>query len=443
MPMRICPLLIVSVDWRVARYAGNSGQSNLQRKAGSGLPSGVRPHGSAPQRLMCCTTADGFDDTKPSVNREVVIPGQPDCLKPYLQPATMDLVRLRQAYRLYVTAETVELRRRRLLVAFAAFVHCWRDTHFTMSQLGKVASWFRELNVSIARAVRFIQLTGSRVRRAVRADRIQHLDAIKAQVARQDLKGPRELFRALRRAFPQARSSRRNGFQPLPQVQLEDGSFAQTQDQRLARWGAFFAEQEAGEVATSASYTAALAEQKELARPAADQATRFHWKTMITLAETEVLLLNTKSRKAVGYDGISSELLKLDPPASARRLYPLFVKSMTSIYEPVAYRGGSLMILAKRAGAASQCTDFRSILLATTTGKMYHKSLRNRLLPLLQASKNPLQFGATPGVGIEALSLIARAFKMLRRLLARAGACLLRHSSSFLQSHSSAGGHYA
>ena len=69
---------------------------------------------------------------------------------------------------------------------------------------------------------------------------------------------------------------------------------------------------------------------------------------MPSLAETERLILAARVRKAAGYDGITMEMLKLSPPRSARYLFPLFAKITTCLYEPVAFRGGALMVLAKK-----------------------------------------------------------------------------------------------
>ena len=92
-------------------------------------------------------------------------------------------------------------------------------------------------------------------------------------------------------------------------------------------------------------------------------------------------MLAASSRKAAGYDGITVEMLKLCPPRAARYLFPLFAKAATALHEPVAFRGGGLMVLAKKAGATFQCEDYRSILLACSSGKLYHMFLRGRLRP--------------------------------------------------------------
>ena len=64
-------------------------------------------------------------------------------------------------------------------------------------------------------------------------------------------------------------------------------------------------------------------------------------------------------------------------------------------------RGGHLMVLAKKALAAVECQDFRSILLASIAGKVQHRLLRQQLAPYLEAT-------SLPGASTESLILYAR-----------------------------------
>ena len=124
------------------------------------------------------------------------------------------------------------------------------------------------------------------------------------------------------------------------------------------------------------------------------------------LTVAELLIMGPRSMKATGHDGISAQYLHVHLPTSASKLLPLMAKTTLSLCEPVAFKGGSLLVLAKRAGAATQRGDFRSILVERAPAKLYHKALRNRLVPALVSHE--LQCGATPGSGIEALALLAR-----------------------------------
>ena len=282
-------------------------------------------------------------------------------------------------------------------------MHNARDSTFDASQLQAVEDCFQELDVSLARAAWFVRKTGKQVRKAVQRDRQDHLQ--------QSLRNPKELFRSLRQVFPQARSSTRTGFRPLPQLRLSDGSCAVSKEDRLCRWGEYFSEMEAGFPVDDSEYMAALDEQRQLDHAARQGKVRLDWKAVVALPELELLIHSQRHGKATGHDGISAELLRLHVPAAARQLYPLFAKTSLSLREPVWYKGGCLLALAKKAAAASLCTDYRSILVACAPAKFHHKVLRNRLAPILQGVRQELQSGSVPGTGIEALSLVVRAFQ--------------------------------
>ena len=107
--------------------------------------------------------------------------------------------------------------------------------------------------------------------------------------------------------------------------------------------------------------------------------------------------------------------LRLAPVSASRQLMGTYLKASIQLCEPVEFRGGHLMCLAKRGGAALKCAQFRSILLSSAQGKAYHRAVRHRLVGLLQANAPASQAGAIPGVGIEAISLLARTFQYARQ----------------------------
>ena len=337
--------------------------------------------------------------------------------QPYLQQDTLSLVQERSAYRVYIRQETQELRRRRLLMVFAAFLLHARHRAFDDLRLQTLHLWFWQMHVSVARAMLFLVRTGSHVRHAVRRDRRQYLDNIKQDVACQDIKNSKELFAALRRAFPCTRSARRGGLKPLPQLLMADGSPAVTREERMQRWRSFFAEQEAGFEVTDDQYVLELSAQKQLQ---ADRASVFDWQIVPTLRETEALIHQQRKGKACGNDGVTPELLRLDVAGAARRFLPVMAKTVLRVHEPSAFRGGSLMTLAKKVAAECQCSHYRSILLACAPSKIYHRYVRQQLVPILQKVSPPLQAGAVPGLGVESLSLLAR---LLQDLFAKSRCC--------------------
>ena len=158
----------------------------------------------------------------------------------------------------------LQLYPRLLIVGFAAFYHHRWDGGFTSANLEVIWRWFAELDCSVAR-MQYLLKSGARIRQAVKRERLAYLDGLRDQLSRQELRNTRELYQALRKVFPQARSSRRSGYTALSQVQVLDGTFAATEQERQQRWGDFFAEQEAGALISPAQYREGLARQKALA----------------------------------------------------------------------------------------------------------------------------------------------------------------------------------
>ena len=161
---------------------------------------------------------------------------------------------------------------------------------------------------------------------------------------------------------------------------------------------------EAGETVDAAAYALAVANQT--VQPSGH--TCFDILAVPSMREIEEVVLQMPRAKAAGLDGVTVELLQVHTPSAARQLLPVFLKASLSVREPTAFKGGQLMILAKKAFAAVECSHFRSILLASVPAKAYHRIVRRHLAPHLAAFKDELQSGSLPGTGTETLLLLAR-----------------------------------
>ncbi|CAE7808085.1 unnamed protein product [Symbiodinium sp. CCMP2592] len=325
----------------------------------------------------------------------------------HLSQETLALVRERAQIRSYLRCENVELRRRRLIIAFAAFVAGTRSVPLTAHARPAAHDWLRQMDHSIAAAAARLNRLAGDLRRALKLDRVAYLHGLVEEVQLQDLRDPRRLFAAVRRAFPKARSARRSGFTPLPAVLCADGSFAQTPADRAERWRAHFAEQEAGRCIDAEDYGAFFDNPDIPVLPAGPV---FDWQCLPTLGDVEMQVAAMHHNKAAGADGLTAEVYRLSPANSALCMLPLFLKSSLQVQEPVEWRGGCLVALAKKAAAALRCENFRSILMASTMGKLYHRVLRAKLLPSLDSFKGPLQAGTSRGVGVDTVALMVRAF---------------------------------
>ena len=332
----------------------------------------------------------------------------------YLTEATLQLVGQRKAYRKYLRLEEAERSRRLLMVAFAAFLLNARGQTFTEAMQTCAEAWLTQIDQSLAHALERLYELTTAVRAAVKRDRVSYLDALAGGIALHDLKDPKSLYAAVRKAFPKASSSRRMRFQPLPAVRLENGMLAPDAASRRQRWTEFFQAQEAGEQVAPEAY-------KQLFHrpdfPVLPDGPVFEIHALPTLLDFEQQLHAAKYGKASGPDALTAELLRLSVPASSAILYPVSLKASLQVREPCEWRGGSLISLAKRATAAYECRAFRSILLASVVAKTHHRLLRDRLSSAYRESKTELQSGQLPGVGVDSLSLLARTYQLRVRHL--------------------------
>ncbi|CAE7700056.1 rsmH [Symbiodinium sp. CCMP2592] len=268
--------------------------------------------------------------------------------------ATLALVRVRQALRRYLSQEAQETHRRLQLIGFAAFVSLRRGLPFSQTAVARADFWLRAMDVSEASAAALLRWYGRQLRTAVARDRQHYLEGLVTNAAQVDLRSPKDLYKAIRKAFPAARAARRSGIVPLPALVLADGTMAATTEDRALGWRTHFSAQEAGEEVTTADY----------------------------VYKVEQVVLRLKNGKSAGP-------------------------------EPVAWRGGNLMVLAKKACARLTCENYRSILVSCVPAKVYHRCLRAGLKPHLLSTQPSMQFRVRDGVGIETPALAVRSFAAL------------------------------
>ena len=331
-------------------------------------------------------------------------PEDPAPRQTFLTPDTLFVVQLRTALRRYLASEAKERARRWKLLAFAAFVHNAQASAFTLRALLLANSWFYQLDISEARALSALYQSTRTIRRKVQADRLAHLDNLARQAATCTLRDSAMLFRSIRRAFPSTRPSRRSGFKPLPSLRLSNGTNAHTHEERCEGWRRHFAQQEAGTLVTDATY------QVSFQTAAPTHRWEFDVQALPSLRQVEEVIHALQCHKAAGADAVTAEILKVDVPTNARLLLPLLAKSSLRALEPVAFRGGDLFLLAKRAANVLGCDGYRSILISSVLGKVYHRCVRQQLLPSFDDTRSPFHGGAIPGQGIDLISLAAKTF---------------------------------
>ncbi|CAE7285274.1 unnamed protein product, partial [Symbiodinium sp. CCMP2456] len=326
----------------------------------------------------------------------------------YLSPHTRHLVEMRQSLRCYLRLEAKERKRRLLQFGFAVFRTHAQGRYFTAAQFHVLRRWFAELDYSEAEALHRLHVYGYYIRCQVEIERRNYLASLADQVRLQDVRHPRPLYQAVRKAYPAARSARTSAFKPLPAVCDEQGELVVTGADRIERWRSHFGRQEAGHPATDEQYIQHMQECSRLSKQ-----TVFDLDAVPTLAELETIAQALPPRKAAGLDKVAGELLQIHTPTMMRQFYPVCLKASLALREPVHFRGGELICLAKKAGAVLQCSSFRSILISSVPGKILHRALRTRLVALLDQHRPPMQAGAVPGEGIEHIALAAQCFQHL------------------------------
>ncbi|CAE7435991.1 tyrP-A, partial [Symbiodinium necroappetens] len=344
-----------------------------------------------------------------TVGRSLEPDATPVPRQPYLSAATLEIVKARQDSRVRLKFLCRERAYRWKLISFAAFVNHAGHLSFSHARTAVADRWLRDLDGEEARMLAHHVRLGRDIRRSVAFDRTHYLDGLASEVAQGNIGDAKALYRVLRRAFPAARSARRQGITPLPMLMLEDGTVAQTTSARAEAWRTHFSAQEAGIAVSGPEYAEAFAHCTII------QARSLDVSLVPTLATVEKHILATKSARAAGPDGITAELLRLDAPITARQLLPVFLKASLHVQEPITFRGGDLVCLAKRAGQALTCEAYRSILVSSVPGKQNHRGLRESLKHLLLGSQPPFQAGVAAGQGIEGIALAVRTFYTLCR----------------------------
>ncbi|CAE7462360.1 CFDP2 [Symbiodinium sp. CCMP2592] len=242
--------------------------------------------------------------------------------------------------------------------------------------------------------------------------RIEYLQGLVRRVAASDIRDPKNLFRAVRKAFPAASSKRRQAFQPIPAIQNAEGELASNRDDRHEVWRSHFAALEDGEPILAEDYPDRFAEQRQ----AVSLSSGFDIHALATLTAIEQLALGLKRGKACGPDGLTGELLQLAPAATARLLAPLFLKSAMGIQEPLEFRGGCLIPLAKQAhesciidmyGAAFVIIYLQSTSKLELSQAAFYRVIRQLVAPVGDDDRSLRKFFHTLGVPPEALQELA------------------------------------
>ena len=191
---------------------------------------------------------------------------------------------------------------------------------------------------------------------------------------------------------------------PLPAIRTSDGTLARSHEEIAQTWQAYFGHIEGGNPVTPIQLKQRLETSARLLFPT-DQTPTLDMQALPTLYQVEAVIRRSRAGKAPGPDGLPSSLFRLAPTQFARLLFPLYLKIGLRCCEPLRFRGGEVIALAKRAQSALQCSDFRSIVLADQIGKYHHTMQRHRLLPNFEQFRASTQAGCVPKFGVDFIHL--------------------------------------
>lgn len=295
------------------------------------------------------------------------------------------------------TARTTLIRMRRKLQQLWArhkiqvALYAWRMTRPYTEQ------WDDQLHVAIG-IIRELRLLESsldtskrKLSQSLRADRTMYLEEIAKQAEQGD---PKDLFKRLRQAGVGGRR-KRTLIQPLPTLRNEQGDLVTSFREYAETWRLFFAAQEDGVGVTPEQLLDHI--QHGGSR---GHTTPIEWQDLPTLTQVERALRQTKIGKAVYDDQIPGELLHYGAKYLAPAALNLLYKQWLCNEEAALFKGGALIPAYKGKGDSTQCASYRSLLISSTLGKVFHRLFRDEIMQTYIKSPLPMQYGGRPHISV-------------------------------------------
>ena len=134
------------------------------------------------------------------------------------------------------------------------------------------------------------------------------------------------------------------------------------------------------------------------------------WTQLPTLTEFEEAMRNTKTQRACFDDHVPGDILHFGAGTFAWTLYPLLLKLWITSCEPILYKGGQLIAAYKGKGDASRCESYRSLLISSTIGKLFHRLFRHGLMKEFLPNALNMQLGGMPRISVTQGSHILHGF---------------------------------
>ncbi|CAE7931567.1 unnamed protein product, partial [Symbiodinium necroappetens] len=290
------------------------------------------------------------------------------------------------------------LRLARLRCAFLA----WRSPAGCYASLFQ-GRWLRQLCHVIAALSDRISVVGKRLRRFCRADKRRHVDSLADQLgqARQG-----EVHIVLKRLL-RPKKFRRRGPAPLPKLKTADGRMCTTQEQVVETWRKHFSDLEGGvRVSVQELVDFGIASQRQTGAMEVLQAAEVP--DLVKLAAT---FRDVNPQKACGPDMIPPSLCRGFASQMSVLFYPVLLKTLAYISEPIGMKGGSLFRIPKPGAAdTASCSSQRAILVQSVLEKVLHKSVRGLTVRELELKAPALLIGGRKGLSYTMGFFCARSF---------------------------------
>lgn len=186
---------------------------------------------------------------------------------------------------------------------------------------------------------------------------------------------------------------RPTGLQPLPMIRNKEGELLLSAKEIANRWREHFSEQEDG-IEVTAEELMDFCDERDRSAWVLPQ-----WTDLPTLLQIERHLRVCKFDKAFFLDGVPGELCHLIPETMAQIVYPLYLKEAAYQREALLFKGGRLAPAHKK-GDPSLCNNHRSLFVSSMLGKVLHSLYRQKLGPVLEELRLPMQIGGVKGHSI-------------------------------------------
>ena len=271
------------------------------------------------------------------------------------------------------------------LQTFQAFISWRKDDKLHALTLRQICYCLK-----ICDTVRRHKATSDLIKKQISKDRATYMHNRMADVGTKD---PKQILQTLK-PMRMGRRVQHLGRKPLPMIHLEDGTSAPSFHSAQDRWRRHFARMEGGH---ETSPQELLRQQARL-----PQGDRIDVAQFPTIFELERQCRMAKPYKAMGPDGIPSELIKCAASHISFHFWPLFAKTTLCRQEAIQYKGGNLVAAYKQRGPTTECGSYRALLVSSSLAKSFHSVYRRRAMEFVYRGAGQLQFTShrSPSVGL-------------------------------------------